>query len=321
MKTIHPTALACFAVVMISHPASGQDEKITSNEKDGRLEVAHEGATIFGWQVKPLENPKGGTKFAASAFLHPFRTPSGFEATTIQPSDHLHHLGLWWPWKFIEVDGASYNSWEIQQGQGAHVSTSVKPLPDFPNGLAWEFRNQTEIRKPDTAPQAVIEEIATVSLQNTDDSRIIDIQLRQKSLDQPVTIAAYRYSGFTWRGPDSWNKDNSTMTTSEGLGRDEANGKHARWVMISGTAPKGHATVLLMSAAAELAGTPEKLRVWDSNAHHGAPFINFNPVMGKALPLDDANPAVSNRRYRVIAADRLIDTATAEAEWREWMEK
>jgi hypothetical protein len=76
-----------------------------------------------------------------------------------------------------------------------------------------------------------------------------------------------------------------------------------------------------MSAAAELAGTPEKLRVWDSKAHHGAPFINFNPVMGKALPLDDANPAVSNRKYRVIAADRIIAAAGAEAEWRKWMEK
>jgi hypothetical protein len=49
--------------------------------------------------------------------------------------------------------------------------------------------------------------------------------------------------------------------------------------------------------------------------------VNFNPVMGTALPLDDAHPAVSNRKYRVIAADRTLDAAAAEAEWRKWMGK
>ena len=74
-------------------------------------------------------------------------------------------------------------------------------------------------------------------------------------------------------------------------------------------------------AAAEIAGAEEKVRVWDSKAHDGAPFVNFNPVMDKPLPLDDAHPAVSNRKYRVIAADRLIDAAAAEAEWRKWLGK
>ncbi len=76
----------------------------------------------------------------------------------------------------------------------------------------------------------------------------------------------------------------------------------------------------MMSAAQEIAGTPERLRVWDSNAENGAPFVNFNPVSETALPLDDAHPAVSNRRYRMIAADREIDAAAAEAEWRKWMQ-
>ena len=77
----------------------------------------------------------------------------------------------------------------------------------------------------------------------------------------------------------------------------------------------------MMSAAVELAGAPERLRVWDSKAQNGEPFVNFNPVMETPLPLDDAHPAVSNRKYRVIAADRVIDAAAAEAEWRTWMRK
>lgn len=288
-------------------------------EEAGKIEVKSGDAVTFAWQSTPLANPKGGEKFAGSAFLHPLRTPSGFEWTTIQPDDHLHHFGLWWPWKYIEVDGAKFNCWEIQEGQGAHVARSVKPIS---NGKQeWELLNETIIKRPDAAPRAVISETARMGVAVEGDAQVIDISLRQKAAAGAVTIVNYRYSGFSWRGPASWNKDNSTMTTSGGKGRDDANGTAARWVVVSGPTPNGSASVLMMSAAEDLAGTPEKLRVWDSKAQNGTPFVNFNPVMETALPLDDAHPAVSNRKYRVIAADRVIDAAAAEKEWRKWLGK
>jgi hypothetical protein len=286
-----------------------------------RLEFQKGESLIFAWQKELLSKPAGGEKFAASAFIHPLRTPSGFECTTIQPSDHLHHLGLWWPWKFIEVDGAKFNCWEMQEGQGAHLARSVKTISTQPDQAEWEFQNETVVKKPGAPPLTVIHETARVGLTLREDATVLDISLDQKAAGSPVTITAYRYSGFSWRGPASWNKDNSTMITSGGKGRDQANATPARWVVVSGVAPNGMASVLIMSAAEKQAGTPEKLRVWDSKAHHGAPFLNFNPVMGVALPLDDAHPAVSRRKYRVIAADRLIDAAAAETEWRKWMEK
>jgi hypothetical protein len=250
------------------------------------------------------------------------RTPSGFEWTTIQPADHLHHFGLWWPWKFIEVDGTRFNCWEIQEGQGGHVARSVKQLAGGPDKLEWEFNNEVVIKKTGTSPLDVIHETALVGLtMRGKDGQVLDISLRQNSAGSPVRIIDYRYSGFSWRGPASWNKDNSRMITSEGHGRDTANGQPARWVVVSGPTPNGSAAVLLMSAATEVAGTPERLRVWDSKMGNGTPFVNFNPVMKIAMPLDAAHPAVSNRKYRVIAADRVIDSAAAEAEWRKWLGK
>lgn len=290
-------------------------------ETGGKLEARFSDKPLLTWQAKPLENPVGGAKFAGSAFLHPLRTPAGFEWTAAQPADHKHHFGLWWPWKFIEVEGNKYNTWEIQEGQGAHVARSFKTLPASSSGIAFEFSNLTEIRKDGKDGKAVIDETARVETRVEGDAQIIDIELRQKATGSPVKIVEYRYSGFSWRGSSAWNKDNSTMTTSEGLGRDNANGKTARWVMVSGSTPQGKATVLLMSAAAEIAGRPEQLRVWDSKAEKGTPFINFNPVMEKPLPLDDAHPAVSHRKYRIIAADRIIDPPAAEAEWKKWMKK
>jgi hypothetical protein len=301
-------------------PLAAADE--VAGEQDGRLTVRRGDTLVMVWQSKPLEKPAGGAKFAGSAFLHELRTPSGFAWTAVQPADHLHHFGLWWPWKFIEVAGAKYNVWEIQEGQGAQVARQVKQLPGGDGKLAWEFQNEVVVRKPGVPELPVIRETAQVTLSTSGaDTQVLDIAITQQPLGAPVTIVDYRYSGFSWRGPLTWNQTNSKMTTSEGLGRDEANGKPARWVMVSGPTPKGSATVLLMSAAVDLAGTPEKLRVWDSKNLNGMPFANFNPVQDRSLPLDAAHPAVSKRHYRVLAADRVIEAAGAEAEWRRWLGK
>lgn len=291
-------------------------------DQGGRVSVRQGESLVMVWQGKPLESPQGGAKFAGSAFLHELRTPSGFAWTAIQPADHLHHFGLWWPWKFIEVAGKKYNTWEIQEGQGGQVARSVKPLPGEPGELAWELRNEVVVRPAGEPEQAVVRETTRLTLTTrAADHQMLDIVISQQAVGPAVTIVNYRYSGFSWRGPLTWNQGNSKMTTSEGLGRDQANGKPARWVMVSGPTPKGQATVLLLSAAAEVAGTAENLRVWDSKNGNGMPFVNFNPVQDRPLPLDPAHPAVSQRKYRVIAADQLIDAAGAEAEWRRWLGK
>lgn len=311
------------AAWLVGHGAiAAEPATWTTALKDGRVEARRGDSLLLAWQSAPLANPVGGDKFRGSAFLHPLCTPAGFQWTAIQPADHLHHFGLWWPWKFIEVDGARYNCWEIQEGQGALVARSVNPVAGGSNQLAWEFHNEVVIKKAGGAPLPVIHETARVTLSApAADAVAVDVALRQQGAGSPVRIVDYRYSGFSWRGPGSWTKDNSRLLTSEGRGRDDANGTPARWVVVSGPTPYGSASVLLMSAALELAGTPEKLRVWDSKSQNGTPFVNFNPVTDHALPLDVAHPAVSNRQYRVVAADRLIDAAAAEAEWRRWRGK
>jgi hypothetical protein len=303
--------------MVLSATAAEQAGKWTTAEKDGRFEANYNGALMLGWQAAPLATPVGGEKFAGSAFLHPLRTPAGFEWTTIQPDDHKHHFGLWWPWKYIEVDGTKYNCWEIQEGQGGHVAKGAKTLSSGPGLLECEFLNETVIKKPGAAPVTAIHETAKLAVSLKGDAQVLDISIRQRAAGAPVKIVEYRYSGFSWRGPASWNKDNSTMTTSAGKGREDANDTTARWVMVSGPTPHGSASVLMMSSAE----TPEKLRVWDHTAHNGAPFANFNPVMDHPLPLDDAHPQVSLRRYRVIAADHTITAAEAEAEWKKWTGK
>ena len=297
--------------------AAGAPLGWTAAEHDGRVEARRGDSLVMAWQRLPLAQPKGGAKFAGSAFFHPLRTLAGFEWTTIQPGDHLHHFGLWWPWKFIEVGGQRYNCWEIQEGQGGYRADSAKQLSTGPDAVTWEFKNSVVVKPKGAGPLTAIRETAKVTLaMHGADAIALDISLDQQVAGEPVTIVAYRYSGFSWRGPMSWNKTNSEMLTSDGHVRDTANGQTARWVVVSGPTPKGTASVLLMSAAIE---PQEKLRVWGGNMSNGMPFVNFNPVMAKSLPLDAAHPEVAKRRYRVIAADRKIDPAGAEAEWKAWL--
>jgi len=305
-------------------------DKWTAKEAGGKFEGWHGGKLQSAWQHALTENPPGGERFRTSAFLHPLATPSGFVWTDAQPGDHIHHAGLWWPWKYVEVEGKRYVTWEIQQGQGAHVSREVKLVHGGPDYLEWEFLNETVIRKPgrDAGPPVtdgipVIREKARLRVTRLKEvANVLDLWIDQVPLvDGPVHLPAHRYSGFTWRGPQEWNAGASQLVTSEGHGRGNANGKPARWILMTGPTPAGgEASVLMMSAAVDIAGEPERLRVWNVLMHGGVPFINFNPVLKKKLTLNVETPAVSKRQYRIIAADGRLTAEEAETQWKSWRE-
>ena len=312
--------VACVVAAAFSAAAPAVNAEFKVSDKDGRIEVRDGGTLVFGWQHGPLKNPVGGEIFAGSAFVHPLCTPSGFEVTRIQPGDHLHHFGVWWPWKLVTVKGQKYVTWETQVKQGRHVGVSAKVTSHSPDEVVIEARNRAEI-KPDGADyQPAVDERATLRLARLgDDAYVLDIAIEQQpAKDLEVEITKYRYSGFSWRGPAAWNKDTSTMRTSGGQDRDNANGQEARWVTVDGKTPSGQATMLIMSAAPRNGGTSERLRDWNSKMHGGDPFANFNPVVKESLVLKPANKEVASRQYRIVIADRLIEPAEADQLWKAW---
>ena len=315
--SVHYIAVAALVAACTTHAA----ETLTAvADKDGI--GAKTAETVLSWRTSPAALTGNFAKFSTSGYFQSLRTPSGFELLDVHPADHPHHCGLWWPWKYIEVNGKKHNTWEVQEDQGAHVAKSAKQIPTDKDDLKWELACESIVKSPEAEVSTAILETSTISLTDVSpDTRVLDIDIQQKAASAPVTIVNYRYSGFSWRGPASWQKENSTMTTSGGKNRDNANGTPARWVVVSGSTPKGMASMLIMSAASKIAGTEENLRVWDSKNRNGTPFVNFNPVMNKPLPLDEKTPAVTHRKYRVIAADRVIDAAGAEAAWQEWTQK
>lgn len=312
--------LSSLAIIALSTASAHAD--FTVSQENGRIEIRDNKQLVFGWQTAPITNPVGGPKFKGSAFIHPLRTPSGFQLTRIQPDDHKHHFGVWWPWKLVKVDNQKYNTWEIQQGQGRHAGVSAKILSQSADKVVLDLTNQSEIKSKDGTYQPVILERTTLRFSRLGkDAYVLDIDIQQQPVKgKKVIISQYRYSGFSWRGTSAWNKTNSHMHTSGGHHRDNANGQKAHWAMVNGSSntPQKKATMLIMSGASKHGGTPELLRIWDSKAHNGAPFINFNPVMKASIPMEKGKTAITSRRYRLILSDHAITPAEAEKLWMSW---
>lgn len=320
MRNVLRAVFALTAAVSACLTVPSVRAEFTVADRDGRIEIRDGGKLVFGWQHGPLRNPKGGEIFAGSAFVHPLCTPSGFELTQIQPGDHLHHFGVWWPWKLLTVDGKPYITWEMQQKQGRTVGVSAKVTSQSADQVSIEARNRAEIKPAGADYLPVMEERALLRFARLgEDAYALDITIENRPAKGiEVEVTKYRYSGFSWRGTAAWNKDNSTMCTSGGHDRDNANHEEANWVTVDGVTPAGNATMLLMSGAAKDGGVSERLRVWDSKAHHGAPFVNFNPVVKKSRPLVPEQTAVASRRYRLVMADHKIEPKEAEKLWQEW---
>ena len=134
-----------------------------------------------------------------------------------------------------------------------------------------------------------------------------------------MEIIQYRYSGFSIRATAAWNSENSSILTSEGKDRFEANFTRAAWVRVEGDAGGGDkkAGVILMGHSANHSH-PEFLRTWDRQ-HKGAVFINFNPVQKASWFFEPGESYM--RRYRVFVYDGAISEEEADGLWRKYNEE
>lgn len=302
----------------------GESAQVMKAEPVGaRLRIAEGDSTTAHFQVAPLERPVGGSRFDAAAFFPSLLTPAGVEVLGTQPADHLHHMGLWWPWKYLVVDGKEYNTWEIQQGDGRMRCESTRQWggPAAAVVRADIFSETGSRRSPTTIAH---QDARFVMWRSQGAGRMLDIALADWAADgRKVVAKAYRYSGFSIRAAHDWDAKTSTLVTSEGKGRDDGHATLGRWLLINAK-PKGAASesvsVLMLSRAAKLRGTPETFRIWDSKTHHGQIFANFNPVFKDPIELPASDAPALLRQYRVITADRVITAAEAETLWQAFAE-
>jgi len=178
------------------------------------------------------------------SFWHPLQLPDSPALTANEPSDHVHHQGLWLAWK--KVNGVNF--WEQPslggdpEGFGKVIHQSLSP--DIKeNSCGFEAVNSwiDWQRK-----QHLTEQRSTIIHAPTDRYLVIDVDFKLQALDDAVTLDLLRgtpghgglfYSGFTVR----FDNQLTPGQLLDANGRTEADqifGQQSQWCGLAGTHAK-----------------------------------------------------------------------------------
>jgi hypothetical protein len=163
--------------------------------------------------------------------------------------------------------------------------------------------------------KVALNERQTVRVHRTarSDAYIADVTIEMEcASESPFKILEYRYAGFGWRATEQWNNENSTVLSSAGKTRVDADGSLAQWYMIQGAVDDAHAGVVMMSHP-ENFNHPEPLRIWPPETHEGAVFAMFAPTKTTDWLLEPGKTYVL--KYRMVVFNGEFDGATADKAW------
>lgn len=287
--------------------------------KDGGLTLFSGQKPILTYQMETVDPPKGiNPLFRRSAFLHPVYSPEGEVLTRIQAPDHYHHYGIWNPWTETYIGKRMVDFWNLVKGEGTVRFAGLISQDEGPVYTGFKSLQQ-HIDFGANGPDAIaMNELFSVRAWNVPNSRyLIDyVSTLNTPLDSGILLAAYRYGGgIGYRATAKWNKDNSTVLTSEGKDRKTADGSNARWVIVEGQSdtPSGRSGILFMSYPANRMH-PEPMRVWPENANErGDVYFEFCPIRHKEWKLEPGRDYTL--RYRLVIFDGKMTPEEAENYW------
>ena len=268
--------------------------------------------------------PEAPAEEAPKPFLHPLRTLSGAPLTVYRPWDHRWHKGLQMTWSHVSgqnfwggptfAAGEGYR-WRDNLGTIRHDRFSSLdasgPEVRFLEDLSWLS----------SGGERWIEERRSHRFHSVDPGRgiwcldfgseLLNVRGSALQFGSPTTHGreAAGYAGFFWRAPRAWT--GAAVTTSDGVGADQAMGSRAAWVAVASEHDEvdGGATVI---AHAGTSSARVPLR-WFLRSE---PFAGFaiSPSFDEEIVLE---PRGSIRLFhRLIFVDHVCDrdesTALAE---------
>lgn len=301
------------AVGIISAALSLITVKAAADKEIIDVEIGENG--LVSYQAYPMRAPQGGDSFKGSNFIHPLKTPSGFVVTDLQPEDHLHHFGLWWPWKYVEVEGRKILCWELQRGDGVVRAQGGELTAD-----GFSSKSVYVDRKSPGGARAVLNETLRVKVSEIIEKPArgynVDFEIIHAAIDKKVIVTKYRYSGFSLRGSSFWNKDNCVVLTSAGENYADSNFTRAKWVRVEGSAGDDKKAGILIMSHSQNRDHPELLRTWNPKTHNGAVFVNFNTVLETSWEFLPGKKYLRN--FRVFVYDGTLSQKDAERMWKKY---
>jgi hypothetical protein len=318
-KAVHGT-YRHYALVRESSRSDIQKKSVHIACRDGDYLFTLDGRNVLLYRAKVVEPPEGvDSSFRRSGFINPLYAPNQTVLTRVPDGadDHLHHYGLWNAWKKVVFRGEEIDFFAPQFGQGTvrhigiaaleegHVLGRLQVLRDH---VTWQGTDREAVAMHDLMEVRVYDSGA--------ERYVVDITYQYDPVE-PFLIKAYRYAGFSFRATDLWTKDNSSILTSEGHARDEADGRGSRWCMVWGDTPQGPVTMVFMSHPANY-NHPEPMRIWPSGMNDGVGhvYVNYNPARNTDWLL---SPGRTYRlHYRLFIVDGTLNKQEAEQAWHDF---
>jgi len=287
--------------------------------KNGNSEILH-------YQTAVLYPPeKVDTVYKRSGFIHPLISPSGNVLTRVNPPDHYHHVGIWNPWTKVKIGSHITDFWNLSEKQGTVRFAGINSIVNGQVYGGFSVRQEhidLQGRRPE---EIAINEVWDVKAWNVASVTGLKTWLIDLTAflcvagDSSIVFEAYRYGGgIGIRASEEWTKDNSTIITSEGKTRKDADGSRARWTDINGAFKNnGHSGIVFFSHPSNREH-PEPMRVWpeDSNNGRGDVYFEFCPIRYNDWVLDPGK--VYRLKYRMLVYDGKIDKSTADRLWNDF---
>lgn len=273
--------------------------------------------TLLSYRLTVKTPPDGvDTIFGRGGYIHPLKTIAGHVLTRIQPADHYHHYGLWNPWTRMEYQGKVYDLWNLGDRQGTVRHMGLSGLMEGENEVGFTAWLQHVAFTAEGREAVLLNEDWEISIRPIDSvCYIMDLN---STLSHPgqdtVVLKAYRYAGLGFRATEQWTNKNSTMLTSSGKKRSEADGATEKWILVQGQLNRSQGGVLFLSYPKNY-NHPEPIRVWPETEmqNRGDVFVNISPTKNKDWVL---LPQQQYRlKYRLIVFDGEMDAERANRYW------
>jgi hypothetical protein len=304
-------------------PGEKKSTGVKAMKDSKNIQLISNGSEILSYRHALIEAPEGIDPLFRryGGYIHPLKSPSGKVLTCIQPSDHYHHYGIWNPWTLAYFEGREVDFWNLAKGLG-----TVKYAGTI-STWSGELYGGFKVRHEHIDFSAPGEDKTAIN--ETWDVRAWNVSLKDQPVwiidfvftlncatDSIVRLDAYRYGGgIGFRATSDWTNTNSSVLTSEGKTRKDADGSYARWCMVTGQTGKDESSgIIFMSHPANRAH-PEPMRVWpeDANNGRGDVFFEFCPIRHKPWILFPENEYVL--KYRLVVFDGTISSETANVLW------
>lgn len=296
-------------------------QKIDLKETSTGVDFLIDNQRILTYQTAKVPVPEGvKSDFSKSGFVHPITSPSGQVLSRIQPADHYHHYGIWGPWTRATISGREVDFWNLGDGKGR--VDFAKVLSKKVAGGAAELnvrQNHLDLKAPENEKLA-IEEDLRIKVKPADKGRyMVDYTTTiETKIPGGILLDDYRYGGgIGFRATELWGDDNSSILTSDGKTRKDADGSNAKWVIVKGKTAdsSGQSGILFLSHNTNKAH-PEPLRVWPLGQYKGVGnvFIEFCPIRHESWEIQPNERYTL--KYRMIVFDGDLSPEEAEAYWR-----